>query len=432
MIAQLGQACGRGIGVIARTSSMRFKESGKGAREIGEILRVQYLLEGGVRRERDRVRITARLVETAGETHLWVESYESDLTDYLSVQKEVSARIARALSIELVPDTRVAASSAPPAPSAYQAYLKGLYFWNMVGDSGVEQALVHLGQATRLDPSFAAAHALLARTLILRAEYYGASPREDLDAARQSTERALQLEPALFDAHLALGDVRRMIDWDWRSAETAYAHAITLNPSHEGGHRLYGLLLAALSRPAEAIRETDRACELDPLCVVANAGGAAWVRYLAGDHEEAIARSLESIEVRPGYLPAHRILAAAYLATGHHRDAVTVLEKVLATIGDDPLLMASLAHAKAVTGHRAAAGDLLKRLGRLSAVRHVPAYYVALAQVGLANADAAFDALERAAADHDPALAHVAVEPRFEPIRSDARYPALVNRLGLA
>jgi TolB-like protein/Tfp pilus assembly protein PilF len=432
MIGQLGEACRTRIAIIARTSSMRFKNSGKSAREIGEALRADYLLEGGVRHERDRVRITARLVETAGETQMWSQTYESPVTDYLTVQKDVSERIAGALSIRLAPLPRDADSTRRRDALAYQAYLRGRHYWNLVADTGTEQALLHLRRAIDLDPSFAAAHALLARVLILRAEYYGATPRSDLAAARQPAERALALDPTLFEAHLAAGDLSRMTDWDWRSAETEYRYAIELNPSHEGAHRLYGLLLAALSRSAEAIDETDLACELDPLCVVANAGGVAWVNYLAGNYDTAIARCLDGLEMEPRYVPAHRILGAAYLAAGRAQDAIRVLENVLSTVGRDPVLVASLAHAHGVAGQHAAARDLIEQLDELGTSRHVSSYYRALACLGVGDVDAAFSALERAAVDRDPALTYVSVEPQFESVRSDARFPALLGRVGLA
>ena len=234
MIAQLGQLCKSRIGVISRYSSMVFKDSNRRAREIGEALQVDYLLEGSARREGDRVRITARLVETASETHLWVETYESYLTDYLSVQTDVAARVARSLAMELIPDEPHVAQPVSSNAAAYQDYLKGRYYWNMLADQGVEPALVHFEQATQLDPSFALAYVGMARVQLLKAEYYGTMPRRVLEAARQSVKRALDLDPHLFEAHLALGEVRRMLEWDWRGAERAYAKAIVLNPSHEG------------------------------------------------------------------------------------------------------------------------------------------------------------------------------------------------------
>jgi tetratricopeptide (TPR) repeat protein len=334
--------------------------------------------------------------------------------------------------MELLPDAYGVSIAVSGNAAAYQAYLKGRYYWNMLADQGVEQALVQFDQAARLDPSFASAHASMARAHILQAEYYGTVPRQALEAARQSAKRALALEPTLCEAHLALGDVRRLLEWDWRSAEAAYAQAIVLNPSQEGAHRAYGLLLAALSRPAEAIRETDRACEMDPLCMIVNSSGAAWVRYIAGDYDQAIARSRRAVDLEPQYLAAHRILAAAYLRSGREGDAIAVLEKALAAAGEDPVLMAWLAHAKAVTGRRDEAVALVNRLVRLGGTRQVPAYHLALAHAGLEDLDAAFAALEQATIDADPALTNLAVEPDFEPIRSDVRYRRLIELLGLA
>ncbi len=177
MIAQLGRLCRGRIGVIARQSSMAFKGTTRGAREIGHALRAAYLLEGSVRREGDRVRITARLVETSGETNLWVETYERHLTDFLSVQAEVAARIAQSLAMELVPEQpRPGIDVRSPDAAAYQAYLKARYFWNKPGDEGVGDSLVYFQQAIGADPSYAAAYSGLARAYVSRAEYYRERP----------------------------------------------------------------------------------------------------------------------------------------------------------------------------------------------------------------------------------------------------------------
>ena len=429
MIAQLGHLCKNRIGVISRASAMTFKDSNRRARDIGETLGVDYLLEGSARREGDRVRITARLVETASETHLWVESYESHLADYLSVQTDVAARVARSLAMELMPDDLHATQTMPSNAPAYNDYLKGRYYWNMLADQGVEPALEHFEFATRLDPSFALAHVGKARVQLLKAEYYRTLPRTMLEAARQSVKRAMDLDPNLFEAHLALGEVRRMLEWDWRGAEAAYTQAIVLNPSHETAHRSYALLLAALARPVEAIRESDRALEMDPLCVVVNSGGGAWVRYLAGDIDGAIARARKAVEMEPRYLVAHRVLAAANLQAGRSSDAVTALETALALSPQDPVLLAWLAHARAVTGCRDIALALLNRLR--SCERYLPSYHLALAHVGLGDLDAAFAALEQATVDADPSLLTLRAEPRFEPLRSDPRYTKLIELLGL-
>lgn len=443
MIAQLGQRCRGRLGVIARWSSMVFKGSRQRSREIGEALRVHYLLEGSVRREGDRVRVTASLIETAGETHLWSETYERHLTDCLQVQSDLAARIAESLTLELVPeDAAPRIRSVATSVSAYQEYLKGRYHWNhwstrgvdslgvRPDDEGVEQALSSFNEALRIDPHFAPAYASLARMHITRAMYYRDHPRRALETARVAAKRALELEPELFEGHLALAEVRRMLEWDWRGAETAYAQAIALNPSQENAHRSYGALLVALSRPAEAIRESERACELDPLCLVV-ATNAAWVRFMAGDYEAALERCRRTSELDPQYLPARRMMGAVFLQAGKIHDAIDVLEAAHAEVRDDPILASTFACAKAASGDRAGASAMLESIHRLDRKRYLPPYHLALVHVGLGDADRAFVALEQAAVDADPAFAFLAVDPRLAPLRSDARYARLLDLLGL-
>ena len=432
MIAQLGQMYRGRIGVIARWSSMVFKGTTQRASEIGQALRADYLLEGSVRREGDRVRITARLVESASETHLWAESYDRPLTDCLSVQADVAARIAQSLAVELKQEDREpvpAHSGASTSASAYQEYLKGRYHWNKP-DSALDEACSCFNEALRIDPDFGPAHAMVARVHIQRGELYFDQPRRALEAARTSAKRAIELEPSLAEAHLALGDVRRMLAWDWRGAELSYAQPIALNPSQENSHRRWGVMLAALGRRTEAIREAERAAELDPLCLVVSAS-AAWVRYLAADYEAAIDRCRRTLEMDPQYLAARRILGAAYLQIGRHTDALEVLEAAHVAAPGDAVLIAWLAHARAVTGDHDGAHDRLARWRRLDRTRYLPPFHLAIAHVGLGDLDAAFSLLEAATVEGDPALTNLAVEPRLEPLRSDPRYARLLELLGL-
>jgi TolB-like protein len=428
MIAQLGTLCRGRIGVLARWSSMVFKGSLQRAREVGETLRADYLLEGSVRREGSRVRITARLIETREETQLWSETYERAMTDYLSVQTEVAARIARSLAMELAP----APPAETPAPdaNAYQAYLKGRYYWNKPGDSGLEQALRYFGEGLTIAPTFAAAHAAMARAMVARAEYYRDVPRVALECARKAARRALELDPNQAEAHLAIADVRRMLDHDWSGAESSYVTAIALNPSYEGARRSLAVMLSMFARHSEAVRESERATELDPFCLVM-ATSAAWTRYAAGDYGAAIAKCRFAIDLDPEYLPARRMLGAAYLRMNRLQEALAVLEEA-ATIGSpDPVVLSWLAHAKGVTGSQDEARRLLSRIHALEHVRHVPAYHLALAYVGLGDIGKAFELLERACLDRDPVLPGVTVEPRFDLLRDDPRYFELLERLNM-
>lgn len=429
MIAQLGSVSRGRIGVVARWSSMAFKSTTRRAREIGEALGVDYLVEGGVRREGDRVRITARLIETASETNLWSEVYDRELTDCLIVQTDVAARIARALAMELAPAQDRPANC---GPAAYQAYLKGRYYWNKPFDEGVKEAIEYYLRSIEVSPSFGAAHAALSRAYVCKAEFYHVLPRQALKDAEASAMRALTIDPTLYEAQLALGDVRRMHDLDWPAAESSYAQAIAENPSYESAHRAYGMMLSVQARHAEAIRASERACELDPLCLVVGTT-AAWARYAAGDFDAAIDHSRNTIDMDPEFMPARRVLAAAYLQSGREAEALSELESAvsLAEGDSDPMLLAWLAHAKAVTGKRRDAAALIARAQGLERERYVSPYHLALAYVGLNSIDAAFDLLDQAWLDRDPALAGVHVEPRFEPLRGDRRYRELLKRLRL-
>ena len=426
LISQLGGLCRGRVGVLARWSSLVFKGTSLRARDVGEALRADYLLEGSVRHEDDRVRITARLVETASETQLWAEMYDRHLTHCLTVQADVAAHIARALAAELVPDERARTQSAA-ASAAYQAYLKGRYFWNKTEDQALDQAIAYYEEALALDASFGPAAAALARAKVARAEHYREVPRLALASARDAARRALDIDPTLYEAHLALAETQRMLDFDWNTAEASYLKALQLNPSSESAHRGYAMLLSALGRHREAVRESDKAIELDPLCLVVG-GSAAWVAYAAGDYPAAIEIARNTIDMDPEFVRARRVLGAAYLQSGRHVDAVRELE-ASAALTDHPVLLAWLAHAKAVTGHARDAEAVVARM--LTQTGYRQHYALAVAYVGLGRIDETFDALDTACLDRDPMLAHIAVEPRFAPLRDDPRFGELLARLGL-
>jgi TolB-like protein/Flp pilus assembly protein TadD len=428
MISQLGRLFRGRIGVVSSHSSMAFKGSSSSAREIGVALRADYLLEGSVRREGERVRVAARLVASAADAHLWADTYERHLTDCLSVQTEVAARIARSLAMELLPEQRTSMRPARDA-AAYQAYVKGRYHWQRTADTGAEQALVFFEEAIDRDPSFAPAWAGLATVHVLRAEHYHEPPRQALEKARGAAERSLQLDSALAAGHQALGDVRRLLLWDLGGARDAYVQAIALNPSFEGARASYAKLLATLGRFAAAIREADMGRELDPRCLTMNTV-AAWARYVAGDIDTAVELCRHNLEMDETYADARRLLGAALLAAGRRKEALRVLEGAVEA-HRDPVSVAWLAHARAATGDAGLARDLLASLERPSGDHYVPAFHLALVHVGLGDLDRAFAALGRASDDREPSVANMAIDPRFAPLRADPRYRDCAARLGV-
>ncbi len=429
LITQLGRLCANRLGVIARSSCYRVQRTDRTAREIGGALRAHYLVEGTVRTEADRVRITAQLIEASSETQLWADSFERPLADSLLAQSDVATQIVRSVAVELLPDRAPTPSTRPRNVEAYQSYLKGRFHWNRPGDEGLNESLAFYAAAVKLDPGFATAHGALARAMAAAGDYYVREPRPAFDAAEASAARALAIDPTEPEALVALAEVRRSRDWDWDGAEEAYRRALSFNPSNEAAQRLCGVLLGARRQYDAAVAMTDRAAELDPLCLVSGTS-AAWVRYIAGQYDDVIERCRHTMDMDRGYLAPHRLLAAARLQLGDVNGSVQYLESIPA-VSTDPVSLAWLAHALSVKGDRDRVFDILCQLDDMAQDRYVSFYHRALIHAGLGDLDATFSLLARACEQRDPWLMHLASEPRFDVIRPDARYAAVLGQLGL-
>jgi tetratricopeptide (TPR) repeat protein len=429
MITELGRLCAGRLGVIARTSSTLIQRTATRIRDIGQVLRVDFVVEGNVRLEGDRARITVQLVETRGETQLWADSYERHLSDYFQVQSEVATEIVHSLAVELLPVSGDAPQMGTRHIAAHQAYLKGRYHWNKPGDESLVPAIAFFKQAVALDEQFAFAHSALARAYVGAVNYDVLEPRVALDNARRSALRALELDPTDSEAHLTLAEVERVLEWNWNGAEKAYRTALAFNPSNVAVHRFYGLYLAARGRTAEASAAADRAYDLDPLCLVVNTS-AALVRFLGRDFNPAIERCRDTLDMDDGFTPARRLLTAALLQAGRREEATTELE-TLAQAQLDPVSLAWLAHGFATLGDRARAGAILEQLADLARHRYVSAYHRALPHVAIGDSDGALGLLTRAFEQRDPSIINLGTEPRFDAIGSDPRYKALVDQLAL-
>jgi TolB-like protein/DNA-binding winged helix-turn-helix (wHTH) protein/Tfp pilus assembly protein PilF len=430
MITQLGRMCADRLGVIARTSSSLIQRQTTRIRDIGRALRVDFVVEGSVRREGDRVRVSAQLVETRGETQLWAESYERHLSDCFLVQSEVATKIVHALAVELLPDERIAREAGTRHVDAHQAYLKGRYHWNKATPTGLPEATAYFEQAIALDPAFSAAHAALARAHLAAAEHYVGEPRTSLEAARCAAGRALAIDPSDSEALLTVAEVDKILAWDWEGAERSYRTALAFNPSNVAVHRHYGLFLAARGRNAEAAGEADRACDLDPLCLTVNTS-AAWVRFLAREYERAVDQCRHTLDMDASFVFARRLLAASLAQLGQCREATIEIDALMS--GPlDAVSLAWLAHALAVIGDRERAGGVLDQLNDLARTRRISPYHRALAHTATGDVDGAISFLARACDERDPAMINVGVEPRFEPLGADPRFQSLVGRLKLA
>ena len=283
-------------------------------------------------------------------------------------------------------------------------------------------------EAIALDPGFGKAWSARARAGIARCEYYLASPLDTLESVQRDAGRALEIDPGDSEGLVALAEVHRMLHWDWRAADEIYRRALALNPNSESTHRYYALFLAARGRE-DALQIVDRGWHLDPLCLTNNTAAAS-VRYFAGDYDAAIERCRMALDIDPTYGPARRRLASALAASGRHREALDEYGLV-APMRLDPVSRAWMGHTLAIAGNPSAARATAASLVRAVDGQTAPPFHLAILFAGLGDRDRAFELLDLACQGRDPALDTLDVEPRFQPLRGDRRFGALIARLKL-
>ncbi|HUP19699.1 MAG TPA: tetratricopeptide repeat protein, partial [Gemmatimonadota bacterium] len=351
--------------VISRTSSMRFKRADRSLPEIAEELGVTGIVEGSVVRDGDRVRITAQLIHAGTDTHLWAESYESELADVLRLQSEIASAIAREIEIALTPaEAARLAASRPVEPAAYEAYLRGNFHLNQMTPSGIERGLTFLHEAVEKDPGNPLPYAGLARGYSLLASHTPDPPPDAFERARAAYGRALELDPDFAEAHAAVAERKLYLERDWGGAEAAFRRALELNPNLPGTHAHYSWYLNLFDRQDEALEEMRRAVQIDPLTPLYSAW-LADIHSFGGDFEGAEAAAERALEVDPDFPWAHASLGMALTGQGRYEEAIRVLESATpspirpATLGASYALAGRDSDARAVTAELEAAPNPL-------------------------------------------------------------------------
>ena len=431
LIAELGQI--GSLRVISRTSVMRFKGARPqgGLEEIARQLKVDALIEGSVLRSGDRVRVTAQLIGAVPERHLWARSYERDLRDVLSLQGEIARSIADEVRAKLTPDVQARLTRARPVnPEAYQAYLRGRYYWNRRTADALKKAVEYLQEASEKDPGYALAYAGLSDSYALLAPYSGLPPKEAFTKAEAAAMKALEIDEQLAEAHASLAFVQQSYELNWLGAEREFKRAIELNPNYATAHHWYALYLVCLGRIEEAKVEIQRALQLDPLSLVINSA-AGRVLYLARQYDQAIEQYRKTLEMDQNFFPPLREIGMPYEQKGQYREAITAFQKARAMAPDDMYVAGWLGHAYAISGNRAEAQRLLDKLQERSQKRYVPAYSRSVIFTGLGNKDQAFEWAQKAYEEREEWLGYLKVEPAFDPLRSDPRFQDLLRRMNL-
>jgi len=417
--------------VISRTSVMGYKHTRKPLPEIARQLNVDAIVEGSVQRFGDQVRITAQLIQAPTDRHLWAQSYEGNLRDTLTLQKQVARAIAEQVRVEVTPQEQAVLKRAPVVnPEAYNSYLKGRYFWNKRTADALKAALAYFNQAVEEDPNYAQAYSGLADTYALLGDWQYAvmPPKEALPKAKAAAMKALELDSEQGEAHNSLAFVLDGFDWDLDSGGKEFRRAIELNPGYATAHHWYAWHLSLLGKYDEAIAEMEKAENLDPLSLIINSD-LAELFVLAHSYDESIRQSHKTLEMDPSFALAHNQLGQAYLEKHMFAEAIAELEKAAQLSGSSPTCVANLARAYAASNRRADATKLLNDLKSRSAPGFLHASEVAMIYAALGNEDQAMTWLERGYEERfNPG---VLLRPGFDPLRSNSRFQTLVRRVGL-
>ncbi len=417
--------------VISRTSVMRFKQTDKSLGEIAAELGVATILEGGVRRSGDRVRINAQLIDALSDEHLWAEQYNRELTDVFAIQTDVALQIAGALQARLSPEERGRVERRPTENlEAYNAYLQGRFFWNKRTPEGLHAAIDYFEQALEIDPDYALAWVGLADSYTIMAAWGYLSPQETHDKAKSAALKALEIDETLGEAHVALAQILESYEWDMEAAQAQYLRGLALSPGYATGHHWYANQLAYLGRYDEAIPEIEQALALDPLSLIINQTLGSILR-MDGQHERAIAQLEKAQQLDPSFFASYQEIGFAYEDMGAFEDAVSAFQRAL-ELSDKKIGIGELGHIYGAMGRTVEARGMLRELEEQAKTRYVSPIEFAMIHAGLGENDAAFEWIERGLEEGDATLLWRLPTPGFNELRTDPRFATLLQRLGIS
>jgi TolB-like protein/Flp pilus assembly protein TadD len=422
----LGKLDPKHLGVIAPTSSKQL--GSKSIAELEALLKLNYVLEGSVRRANDQVRIDVSLISVKEQTPIWSDSYTEKLADILKVQDEVTEAVAQKLLLNLTP-AATAGSAATVDPEGYSSYLRGRRFWAV---RDLSRSVPAFEDAVKKMPQYVPALSGLAASYAVMGEAPNDAvpPSTSAPKAKAEAQRALALDPANAEAHFVLGNLAMSYDFDFPSAEKNFRQAILEEPNNPTAHQWLGQYLMTQNRLADAQAETLKALELDPVSPIFTTTRAE-AFYYAHDFDSTIAQAQLTLEQSPNFLLGEFWLASGYREKKMFPEALQHFRTACSLAPGNPALLMALGYTLAVSGDRPGAQTILSQLQAMSHQRYVPSMYIAGIYVGLGDKDNAFRYLDRAADEHNDRMIYLAVEPIADPLRSDARFQALLDRIHL-
>jgi TolB-like protein/Tfp pilus assembly protein PilF len=417
------------IRVISRTSVMRYKRVRKPLAQIARELNVDAVVEGEVLHSHNHVRVTVQLIDTASDRHIWAETYERDLRDVLTLQGNVAQSIANAIRVRVTPAELARITPERRVdPDAYEAYLKARYFLEKRSSDGIYKAVEYFQQAILKDPRYAEAYAGLAKAYQILGSYELVPPADSYPKAREAADSALQLDNTLSEAYAARGLSTSMYEHDWNAAEEDFQRAFRVNSNDAMAHHWYAEHLINVGKVDRAIAELKRARELDPLSLTINSVLGRAYRD-ARRYQESIDQCRKTLDLDPDFPLAHWCLGVSHVGMKHYAEAVAEMQRADA-VGTAPLYACGLGYAYAAAGNRIKAKAVIEALKPRADETYMPAYFIASIYGELGEKEQAFDWLQRAYDERDPQLTYLLVDPFMDPLRSDARFHALVRKFG--
>ncbi len=419
-----------GLDVKPRSSVFRYKGKDTDLQIIGKELNVQAILNGRVAQRGDQLTLSLELVDVQKNSVIWTEQYQRKQSDLVSLQSEIAKDVSTKLLAKLsgADETKVT-KAATADPEAYQAYLKGRYYWNRRTTLNIKKAIEQFKFATDRDPNYALAFVGLADCYAVLNEYAGTPTSEAVPLARTYAQRALALEPQLAEPHATLAFVYEH-SWQWSEAEKEFKLAISINPNYPTAYHWYSIFLKGLGRNDEAAAMIKRAQELDPLSSVI-AVNITRLYQLQNNHEASIDNSLKIIELDPNFGPAHQYLGLSYLKLGRNADAITEMEAAVELANRSGISLGDLGYVYASTGKKAEALNVIKELEGKYERKEAIGQYIAAVYAGLEEKDRAFEWLEKDFDARNGKLPEIRWQLQFEALRDDPRHRDLLKRMGL-
>ncbi len=418
------------LDVKPRSAVFRYKGKDTDLQTIAKELNVQAILNGRVAQRGDQLTLSLELVDAQKNSVIWTEQYQRKQADLVSLQSEIAKDVSTNLKAKLsgAEETKVT-RTATADPDAYQAYLKGRYYWNRRTAENLKKAIEQFKSATDRDPNYALAFVGLADCYAVLNEYAGTPTSETIPQAKAYAERALAIDGELAEPHATLGLIHESL-WQWGEAEKELKQAVALNPNYPTAYHWYSIFLKNVGRNDEAGPMIKRAQQLDPLSSVI-AVNVSRMYQLQNNHDASIENSLKLIELDPSFGPGYEYLALSYLKRGRNAEAIAAAEKAADLTNRAGITLGDLGYVYAATGKRAEAAAVIKELEAKYARKEAIGQYIAAVYVGLGDKDKAFEWLEKDFQARNGKLVEIRWQIQSEALRDDSRYKDLLRRMGL-